>query len=201
MISMTREDKLDITIDKCIQWCLVAYVCLYYAFTCLFFVSDIPMVEEEEAVGHMSNYHYAYLEHTKLRVMMYSIDVMYNIHGHELVEEPGEEFNCLFYACEPIGRYYITGYNHKETGSKMTASGATCHEGTITTCAADPRYHKFGEYLEIDGRLYVVEDTGSAVKKKHIDLYFYDYNAMARYGSNYQTIYRVTFPFGKPKAE
>ena len=28
---------------------------------------------------------------------------------------------------------------------------------------------------------------------------FDDYKAMARYGSNYQTIYRVEFPFGKPK--
>lgn len=114
-------------------------------------------------------------------------------------EEPSEELNCLFYATVPIGRYYITAYNHKETGSKKTASGATCHEGTITTCAADPKYHKFGEYLEIDGRIYRVEDTGSAVKKKHIDLYFQNYSQMARYGSNYQNISRVEFPFGKPK--
>lgn len=104
----------------------------------------------------------------------------------------------LFYATEPIGRYYITAYNHEETGGKRTASGTICHEGTITTCAADPRYHKFGEYLEIGGRIYRVEDTGSAVKKKHIDIYFYSYKEMARYGSHYENIYRVTFPFGKP---
>lgn len=109
-----------------------------------------------------------------------------------------EDYTCLIYATEPIGRYYITAYNHKETGSKITASGKTVHEGTVTTCAADPRYHKFGEYLEIGGRLYVVEDTGSAVKKRHIDIYFASYKEMARYGSNYQTIYKVTFPFGKP---
>lgn len=109
------------------------------------------------------------------------------------------EFSAVMYATEYIGRYYITAYNHLETGSRQTASGATCHEGTITTCAADSRYHKFGEYLEIDGRLYRVEDTGSAVKKRHIDLYFASYKEMARYNSNYQNIYRVTFPFGKPK--
>lgn len=188
----------DTIVERCILLCMAAYVFLYYAFTFLYFVDDSSMVEVEESVGHMSNYHYAYLEHTKLKVMMYAVDVKYKVHGHELIEEPGEEFNCLLYAIEPIGRYYITAYNHKETGSKMTASGKTCHEGAITTCAADPRYHKFGEYLEIDGRLYVVEDTGSAVKRKHIDLYFKDYNAMARYGSNYQTIYKVTWPFGKP---
>lgn len=185
--------------DVCFVLCVFAYLFLIYAFDMM--CDEQPMVEQEEVIGHMSNYQYAYLEHTKLKVMMYSVDVNYETKDHELVEEPGNEFNCLFYACEPIGRYYITGYNHKETGSKKTASGATCHEGTITTCAADPRYHKFGEYLEVDGRLYVVEDTGSAVKKKHIDLYFADYNSMARYGSNYQNIYRVTFPFGKPKVD
>lgn len=110
-----------------------------------------------------------------------------------------EKYSCLMYATEPIGRYYITAYNHLETGGKLTASGKTCHEGLITTCAADPKYHKFGEYLEIGGRVYVVEDTGSAVKKRHIDIYFANYKEMARYGSNYQTIYKVTWPFGKPK--
>ena len=113
-------------------------------------------------------------------------------------EHPGEEYNSLFYATVPIGRYYITAYNDKETGSKITASGKTVHEGTITTCAADPKYHKFGEYLEIGGRLYIVEDTGSAVKRRHIDLYFKDYKAMSRYNSHYETIYRVEFHFGKP---
>lgn len=111
------------------------------------------------------------------------------------------DMSATFYAVVPIGRYYITAYNHKETGSKKTASGAICHEGTVTTCAADVwgGYFKFGDYIEVDGRLYRVEDTGSAVKKKHIDLYFASYSDMARYGSNYQEIYRVEFPFGKPQ--
>lgn len=117
----------------------------------------------------------------------------------DFTEEITEEFNCLMYATIPIGRYYITAYNHEETGSKITASGKTCREGTITTCAIDPKLHRFGQYFEIDGRLYVSEDTGRLVKRKHIDLYFSSYKAMARYGSNYQTIYRVEFPFGKPK--
>ena len=113
-------------------------------------------------------------------------------------EEP--EFSALFYAVEPIGRYYITAYNHEETGGKRTASGTTCHEGNITTCAADVwgGYFHFGDYIEVGGRIYRVEDTGSAVKKRHIDIYFASYKEMARYGSHYETIYRVTFPFGKP---
>jgi 3D (Asp-Asp-Asp) domain-containing protein len=111
------------------------------------------------------------------------------------------EYSAVLYAVEPIGRYYITAYNHEETGGKRAASGTTCHEGTVTTCAADVwgGYFKFGDYIEVGGRLYRVEDTGSAVKKRHIDIYFASYKEMARYGSHYETIYRVTFPFGKPK--
>ena len=124
--------------------------------------------------------------------------------------EPTEEQiasvqTALMYATVPIGRYYITAYNHEETGGKRTASGTICHQGTITTCAADVwgGYFKFGDYIEVtvngEPRLFRVEDTGSAVKKKHIDLYFSKYSDMARYGSNYQNISRVEFPFGKPK--
>ena len=129
--------------------------------------------------------------HEHIKFVLDTIPVYYN------TEIDTSEYTCLLYATESIGRYYITAYNHRETGSKMTASGAICHEGTITTCAADPRYHKFGEYLEIGGRLYRVEDTGSAVKKRHIDIYFASYREMTRHGSHYETIYRVTFPFGK----
>lgn len=107
----------------------------------------------------------------------------------------------VMYATIPIGRYFITAYNDEETACKTTASGVRCHEGTITTCAADVwgGYFKFGDIIEVDGRLYRVEDTGSAVKKRHIDLFFDKYKDMARYGSNYQIIYRVEFPFGVPQ--
>ena len=158
---------------------------------------NIPIVETVEPIAEEQErpdvYGLVYVHHQTLKTALDTIPVFYNVEPKDL-----EEYNCLMYAKESLGRYYITAYNHKETGSKMTASGKTCHEGLITTCAADPRYHKFGEYLEVDGRLYVVEDTGSAVKRKHIDLYFKDYKSMARYGSNYQEIYKVSWPFGKP---
>ena len=110
------------------------------------------------------------------------------------------EASALFYATKPIGRYYITAYSHLETGSKLTASGGTVHQGNITTCAADvPKYFHFGDYIEVGGRIYRVEDTGSAVKKRHIDIYIPDLKTVKRYNSHYETIYRVTFPFGKPQ--
>lgn len=116
----------------------------------------------------------------------------------ELVEVP--EFSALLYATEPIGRYYITAYSHLETGSKITASGGTVHQGNITTCAADvPKYFKFGDYIEVGGRIYRVEDTGSAVKRRHIDIYIPELKKVKNYNSHYEVIYKVTFPFGKPQ--
>jgi len=110
------------------------------------------------------------------------------------------EMSALFYAVEPIGRYYITAYSHMETGSKITASGGKVHQGNITTCAADvPKYFHFGDYIEVGGRIYRVEDTGSAVKKRHIDIYIPELKKVKNYNSHYETIYKVSFPFGKPQ--
>ena len=175
-----------------------ACVCIINAFVFINTMdTNVQIIEPEEIVideiKQADVYGLVYVHHQTLITVLETTPVFYNVEPKDL-----EEYNCLMYAKESLGRYYITAYNHLETGSKLTASGKTCHEGLITTCAADPRYHKFGEYLEIDGRLYVVEDTGSAVKRRHIDLYFANYKSMARYGSNYQTIYKVSWPFGKP---
>ena len=147
----------------------------------------------------ISSYELVVIFHDELKEQRKKAESEVELSAGHFEEEVSEEMNCLMYATIPIGRYYITAYNDEETACKITASGVKCHEGTITTCAIDRKLHKFGQYFEIDGRLFVAEDTGSAVKRRHIDLYFSSYKAMARYGSNYQTIYRVEFPFGKPK--
>lgn len=187
------------TRDICVLLCMVAYICIGYA---SIFIEQMPepietiTVEERIDIPKETTrpYDVAMTMYRQYKNFVDTCPVICHTEPTDL-----EKYSCLMYATEPIGRYYITAYNHLETGDKLTASGKTCHEGLITTCAADPKYHKFGEYLEIGGRVYVVEDTGSAVKKRHIDIYFANYKEMARYGSNYQTIYKVTWPFGKPK--
>lgn len=103
-----------------------------------------------------------------------------------------------------LGTYYITGYTSVECGgSTTTASGTTCHKAASvadsinnpTTCAIDPALHDFGDvfYLESFG-YFIAEDTGSAVKGKHLDLYFWD----DEYGyalsiTGYYTVYAVEY--------
>lgn len=191
---------MDNFIDKIIVIASISLIFSLYGVLAIITSNYIPEATNEHSEGFTAHYYLAYMEHTKLKVLMYSIPKKLEYAGR-FEEEVSDEMNCLFYATVPIGRYYITAYNHEETGSKITASGKTCHEGTITTCAIDPKLHRFGQYFEIDGRLYASEDTGRLVRNRHVDLYFSSYKAMSRYGSNYQTIYKVTFPFGKPKGE
>ena len=114
-----------------------------------------------------------------------------------------------------LGTYYVTGYTSWELGgSVQTASGATCHKAASiedsffnpTTCAADVwgGYHDFGDilYLE-DFGYFVVEDTGSAVKKKHIDLYYgltYEENQEALTITGYYEVFSVDYVYGTTPA-
>ena len=103
----------------------------------------------------ISSYELVVIFHDELKEQRKKAESGIELSAGHFEEEVSEEMNCLMYATIPIGRYYITAYNHEETGSKITASGVKCHEGTITTCAIDRKLHKFGQYFEIDGRLWL----------------------------------------------
>lgn len=112
-----------------------------------------------------------------------------------------------------LGTYYITGYTSWELGGSVaTASGATCHKAASyedsfynpTTCAIDPVLHGFGDlfYIEKFG-CFVAEDTGSAVKQKHLDLYYgltYEDNQAALAITGYYEVFSVEFIYGEVPA-
>lgn len=114
------------------------------------------------------------------------------------------EFPTVDVVLTSLGTYYITGYTSLECGgSTMTASGATVHKADSsitnpTTCAIDPALHDFGDifYLEEFG-YYIAEDTGSAVKGKHLDLYFHDseYNYALSITGKYE-VFAVEYVYG-----
>lgn len=114
-----------------------------------------------------------------------------------------------------LGKYYVTGYTSWElNGSVQTASGATCHKADSiedsfynpTTCAADVwgGYHDFGDVLWLeDFGYFIVEDTGSAVLKKHIDLYYgltYEDNQAASKITGYYEVFSVEYVYGTAPA-
>lgn len=110
-----------------------------------------------------------------------------------------------------LGNYYVTGYTSIECGgSTTTASGATCHRASYeyrltepTTCAIDPALHDFGDlfYIPAFDRVFIAEDTGSAVKGKHLDLYYWDSEyseALAITG--YYEVFAVEYEYGTVEA-
>ena len=106
---------------------------------------------------------------------------------------------------EYAGRHYITAYCPEECGYNgsnfpsgwKTSSGAICHYGEEwyepTTCAIDRRYHSYSEYLLIDGKIYVTEDTGPGVQGLWVDVFRPDYDSMSAFGSHYSDVFYVTF--------
>ena len=101
---------------------------------------------------------------------------------------------------EDLGRHLITAYCDCSKcctyANQPTASGAypeyNPDEFTPTTCAIDPSLYKFGDifYIESEG-LFIAQDTGSAVKGKHLDLYFDNHSAVQSYNTHYETVYRA----------
>lgn len=106
---------------------------------------------------------------------------------------------------EFIGVYYITAYCPEECGYNgynyptgwKTSSGAICHYSDSnfepTTCAIDRSYHKYGEYLMLDGKVYVTEDTGPGVRGRWIDTFVETMDEVKSFGSHYTDVYSVEF--------
>lgn len=62
----------------------------------------------------------------------------------------------------------------------ITASGELAVEGT--TIAADTSILPFGTKIIINGNTYIVQDTGSAIKGRRIDVYFENHDDALEFG-------------------
>lgn len=121
----------------------------------------------------------------------------------EEAKESVEGFTSVFLELEPLGKYYITAYSPKETGSWQTASGIKLHRADYdkrytepTTCAVDPKLHKIGAngvkfFIEEFDRVFIAQDTGRLVKGRHLDLAYISLKDVKAFPTgNYQT-YKV----------
>lgn len=96
--------------------------------------------------------------------------------------------------------YQSTGKRPGDRGYAKTASGTTTHWGTA---AIDRRYHNFGDLFYVvddisilnnkpNGKLFVAEDTGGAIKgKARMDLWFDSYNEALKFGRRHITVYKL----------
>ena len=119
-------------------------------------------------------------------------------------------YNLKVMCKESLGSYFITAYCPSECGYNgnnyptgwRTASGAICHRSDFdyrysdpTTCAIDRKMHSFGDlfYIAEFDRVFVAEDTGSAVKNKHLDLFYIDYSDVLSFPTGYYEVYSVYY--------
>lgn len=113
------------------------------------------------------------------------------------------EYDSYLLELEPLGKYYITAYSPQETGSWITASGIKLHRASFenrytepTTCAVDPKLHKIGKngvkfYIAEFDRVFIAQDTGSAVKGRHLDLAYTDLKSVKSFPTGKYQVYRV----------
>ena len=109
-----------------------------------------------------------------------------------------------------LGKYFITSYCPSECGYNgsnfptgwMTASDTICHRAEYgfrlsepTTCAIDRKFHRFGDtfYIPEFDRTFVAEDTGSAVRGHHLDLFYEEYSDVVSFPTGYYEVYAVTW--------
>lgn len=101
----------------------------------------------------------------------------------------------VVYSFIPVDNVRVTGYCpgppcvDPKWADGMTAAGTPARRGV---CAADWDVFPKGTVFFVPqyGKCRV-EDTGSAVKGKHIDLYFDTYDEAVKWGSKYMRIYRM----------
>ena len=107
-----------------------------------------------------------------------------------------------------LGTHYITAYDPWECGYNgsnyprgwVTASDEICFRADYhnrylepTTCAIDRNLYSFGDlfYIEEFDRVFIAQDTGSAVKGKHLDLFYEDHSDVISFPTGYYTVYAV----------
>ena len=103
--------------------------------------------------------------------------------------ESGEE-----HLGEPLGTFEVTGYCgcEKCCGLKGGLTKTEKIPKAGYTIAADPEVLPMGSKVEIDGIVYMVEDTGGLVKGNVIDIYFDTHEEAVMFGRQKKKVYLVS---------
>ena len=107
-----------------------------------------------------------------------------------ILEEPIAEVS-TYSDYQNLGEFRITYYcscaKCCEKSDGITATGTIATEGR--TVAVDPNVIPYGSILVIDGKTYVAEDCGSAIKSNKIDIYVDDHQKALELGVDYFEVF------------
>jgi 3D (Asp-Asp-Asp) domain-containing protein len=93
-----------------------------------------------------------------------------------------------------LGKFKLTAYcNCKKCCGKW--SGGATASGVMPkvnrTIAVDTKVIPFGTKVVINGKTYVAEDTGSAIKGNKIDIYMSNHKTALNFGVQYAEVFKV----------
>lgn len=90
-----------------------------------------------------------------------------------------------------LGKFKLTAYcSCKKCCGKtdgITSTGTKAKQGR--TIAVDNNVIPYGSKVKINGKEYVAEDCGGAIKSKHIDVFFNNHNDALDFGVQYANVY------------
>ena len=90
-----------------------------------------------------------------------------------------------------LGEFKLTGYCACEyccgKTDGITATGTVATAGR--TIAVDPSVIPYGSIIKINGREYVAEDCGGAIKNNKIDIFFNTHNDALEWGVKYAEVF------------
>lgn len=106
------------------------------------------------------------------------------------VEDEIKEVKKLVESMQPknIGKFKLTAYCSCKICCGKWSGGNTASGTKPTanrTIAVDTSVIPFGTKVIIDGRTYIAEDTGSAIKGNKIDIYFDNHEEALKFGVKY----------------
>lgn len=157
--------------------------------------TEQEIIEKEEKEDKVDK---AYAEH-QLRVMF--AETKQSIQTFELSFSDGlkEETTFIRHMLKPkrlkdLGNFKITAYCPCEICCDQWADGLTFTE-TIAlpnhTISVDPEIIPLGSKVLIDGKEYVAEDIGGAIKGNIIDMFFASHEETIQYGVQYHEVYLI----------
>ena len=90
-----------------------------------------------------------------------------------------------------LGKFKLTAYCSCEKccgkTDGITSTGTKATQGR--TIAVDPKVIGYGSKVKINGKEYVAEDCGGAIKSNHIDVFFNNHQDALDFGVQYANVY------------
>ena len=142
---------------------------LYYMMKYLLF----SLVDRVDKNVDNSTIVYEYVNNTKVGMCNYA----------DVEVEEHKEIN--------LGKFKLTAYCSCEKccgkSDGITSTGTKATQGR--TIAVDPKVIGYGSKVKINGKEYVAEDCGGAIKSNHIDVFFNNHQDALDFGVQYANVY------------